>query len=388
MSFQRLGAAIAAVSVLTACTDTSGPTQGREEPSSIESAISALGFQTEAMIEDGDFIVVEGDIALPKARLARAAARVNRQADTRKKLNQLGPNFQWVTDARVSAPVVSNMVVDLSGISSDQLWLEAARSAMANWNAVPGTTIYFSEGSPAQIQVVLRNLGRSTPHAWAHFPIGATGQPGDSIVINTMAPSLSASQKLHTMVHELGHTIGFRHTNWQGYQCTTSYIVEDQYPEGANQVAGTPQTDATSVMNGCSENAWNGFSNYDQVAASVLYNNLSVTESNVGGYPVVLSTYPRGAMSVELFIEYSHTEWYDHLSQWQTTYYYEPLGAPASGGSSNVSLPWGYAYCDDWSSHPWPQDHAGYTLRVVYPQRTGYAFADAHVLDRPGSNCY
>ncbi len=383
MEVHRLGIAICAISFVAACGDGTGPSSAISSPTDIESAVTALGFRTEGIIERGDFIIVEGDIALPKARLLRAAASVKRTVDSGRGMTPQRPSLQWVTDARVNATTISNVVVDLTGIASDAAWLAATRSAMANWNAVPGTTIYFSEGSPANTYVAFKNLGRTDAIAQAHFPVGATGQPGDSIFINTIGPSLTASQQVYNMTHEFGHTVGFRHSNWQGYQCNGPRY-ETQYPEGANLVTGTPQADASSVMNACSgDRSWAGFSHYDQVAASQIYNNLSATEANVGGYSVVTVTYPRGAISVVLEIEYAHTEWYDHLQQFQTNYFYQVVDSPPSGGQSAPQIPWGSQYCSDWHNHPWPQDEAAYRLRVEYPQRSTITLTGqgaAHVL--------
>src|SRR5207248_9168131 len=61
-----------------------------------------------------------------------------------------------------------------------------------------------------------------------------------------------------------GHAIGLRHTNWQG--------LETAAPFGANQIPGTPQTDANSVMNsGTGLREWAGFSTYDKLAGFWLY---------------------------------------------------------------------------------------------------------------------
>lgn len=66
------------------------------------------------------------------------------------------------------------------------------------------------------------------------------------------------------MVHELGHCIGFRHTNW---------LSRGEAEMNAIHITGTPLgQDPNSVMNGGTASyTWNGFSNYDIKAAQYLY---------------------------------------------------------------------------------------------------------------------
>ena len=219
--------------------------------------IAALGFRTD-MIEDmGDYLLVEGDIRIDKSLLQRPDA--------------LHPSFQWTTDTLVGSSQVQNIVVDLSGLSSQPDWQAAARSAITEWNKVNCSSVQLMEGSPADITFsTFADPGHPGLAAVGSFPDDApdgSGKPGPTIDVNTaytLTPN-NSSTKLRTMVHEIGHTVAFRHTNWQG-------LGEPVGPYGANQVPGTPATDAASVMNGGNPTAsWVGFSSYDTVAARVRY---------------------------------------------------------------------------------------------------------------------
>jgi hypothetical protein len=224
--------------------------------------VVALGFRGE-MIEDmGDYFLVEGDIRISKLFL-------------RQQTDGPRPQLQWVTDLLVGSSQVQNVLVDLSGLSSQPDWQNAARSALTEWNKVNCSSVRLTEGSPADIAFsTFTDFARPGLAARADFPLDApegSGKPGPTIGVNTAYTGTpnTASTKLRNMVHEIGHTIGFRHTNWQA-------LNEDQNPDhekyGANQVSGTPPTDAASVMNGQTATAsWVGFSRYDTVAARVTY---------------------------------------------------------------------------------------------------------------------
>jgi hypothetical protein len=110
--------------------------------------------------------------------------------------------------------------------------------------------------------------------AQATFPADApfSGWPGPTIEVNTAYTGTPNNDltKLRNMVHELGHAIGFRHTNWQTNDCDNSPCQPGEY--GANQIPNTPPTDAASVMNGgTATEEWAGFSQNDSLATTYLY---------------------------------------------------------------------------------------------------------------------
>jgi hypothetical protein len=229
--------------------------------------IAAAGFQTEGIRDLGDSFVVEGDIVLRKSEVAGWSISPAQAAPG----GIPGPRFQWHTTNLVGQTPVYGLKVDLSGLGSFLDWQAQARQALADWNAINGSAVYLVEGSPADITISAGYNSDCGVAALASWP--ANGQPGPTITVNTNycgSPNNSSTRR-RNMVHEIGHTLGFRHSNWQGYSCG-QYVVESASPIGAVQVPGTPATDAASVMNGCTAGAsWTGFSANDQLAVRTLY---------------------------------------------------------------------------------------------------------------------
>lgn len=225
--------------------------------------IIAMGFRPDMIAAEHDYFVVEGDIRIAKSDLLGS----QRQRQFRQK----GPpvQYQYVTDTLVSYYGVSDIGVFIDA-SVNTAWKNATLQAIEQWNAIPGTNIRFVASSPYVDLVVSASVidQPSRIIAQASWP-GRGFAPGNTITIDSYDANWgSASQKLFVMAHELGHTIGFRHTNWQQVDNCGLGTCDI----GANLVAGTPPTDGSSVMNGnTAGNSWSGFSAYDRLAASTIY---------------------------------------------------------------------------------------------------------------------
>jgi hypothetical protein len=101
-----------------------------------------------------------------------------------------------------------------SGVPS--AWSTAVAQAISAWNGL-GLTVSFGGASTGNIYnagaitVYMNTLG-SGIYAEGYLP--NSGLPGYAIEIDpTNGTSLNASQKKLIMAHEIGHTIGFRHTD-------------------------------------------------------------------------------------------------------------------------------------------------------------------------------
>ncbi|HEU0012464.1 MAG TPA: M57 family metalloprotease [Longimicrobium sp.] len=254
---RRSRAAVAAslllAAALAACSD--APTTSRAED--LTAQIVALGFRADMVEDFGQYVLVEGDIYLSKAELR--GVPVVTSDDPRR------PSFQYRTSALVGSPKVNDIRVDVSGLSSQTAWQTAARDAMAHWSSISNSYVRLVESGPADITVATTCTSPNVA-AYASFPSG--WNPGSTIFVNTcFAYSTTQAQKVHNMVHEFGHTLGFRHSNY-------TQMGESAGTEGAVHVPGSPTSGnaAGSVMNGGTAlNSWAGFGSHDQSATAYLY---------------------------------------------------------------------------------------------------------------------
>jgi hypothetical protein len=231
----------------------------------LQTKLIDMGFRSDMIKDKGDYFLVEGDIVINKS-------------DLRASVNKKGikdPVYQYTTNSLVDQGVVQYVTVNLSGLSSYPDWQNAARDAMGYYNDVVGSRIRFSENSSNyRISIVTYSDGsESEKYTLAHSSWPNGYNPGSQIRINLAFyyNPVSYAGKVLLVAHELGHAVGFRHSNWWNNPCIPG--SEGTGSLGANQVSGTPTSDASSVMNGCTAgNPWNGFSYYDRIAFRVRYN--------------------------------------------------------------------------------------------------------------------
>jgi len=227
-----------------------------------------MGFSPTAIKDKGDYFLVEGDIMILKSQLRRTGKISPGIVHV-----PGGPMFQTTTNNLVNPGRTEYMNVDLSELASLPEWAAAARDAMNQWNSIVGSRLRFTESAgPVHVRFYTyhdQSGDETYTAARATFPSG--GNPGSSVNINLgFYTYLPPSAKVFLLVHELGHTVGFRHTNWSNNPCVPG--SEGVGSDGANQVSGTPPEDGSSVMNGCTAGQeWNGFSFYDRVASRVRY---------------------------------------------------------------------------------------------------------------------
>ncbi|HUQ04560.1 MAG TPA: M57 family metalloprotease [Kofleriaceae bacterium] len=154
-------------------------------------------------------------------------------------------------------------------------WRAAVRAATDVYNDVPNNLVrmtYVVTG-PADITFLSDEVGTEPElgdDTAADATLPVNGLAGDRVRVNLdltvfgdFDAPLTHEQKLFIAVHELGHCIGLRHTNWR---------IWDQGDPDAIDIPGTPTTDGASVMNaGTAGDSFVGLSASDSLAIRTIY---------------------------------------------------------------------------------------------------------------------
>jgi len=144
--------------------------------------------------------------------------------------------------------------------------------AIANYNALP-LTFDMARGPTTGCSANITAATTSGTGGSAGFPSG--GNPYGQINIGTGLNSYSVDVNEHVITHELGHTIGFRHSDYynRAISCGSGGNEGDS-GVGAILIPGTPSTAVVggSIMNSCFRSTETGeFTSSDVTALNYLY---------------------------------------------------------------------------------------------------------------------
>ncbi|MBV6440163.1 MAG: protease [Haliscomenobacteraceae bacterium CHB4] len=230
---------------------------------SVLNRIQALGFHTEGAIAVEDGYVVEGDIFL-----------------TEEDLNAVFVDIQSLIVANCEQYRTTNLVTGLPRVIkvsiSSQLpssYGAALDEAINRYNAENLQVTFQKVSSGANISIV-KKCGNYL--ASAGFPT-SNGNPYSKVNVNScyLGQNPGTNYLATILAHELGHCIGFRHTDYmdRSYSCGGSPVNEGASTVGAIHIPGTPTgPDANSWMLACIGAGQNRpFNNNDKTALNYLY---------------------------------------------------------------------------------------------------------------------
>jgi opacity protein-like surface antigen len=188
-------------------------------------------------------------------------------------LDSQGGNEQYRTSNLVGTGVSKICIVPTSQFNSYSRLSAGLDLAIANYNGL-NLRLNFVRGSFADCDATISARTTSGTGGSAGFPSG--GKPYGTINIGVGLQNYSDDVSEHVITHELGHCIGFRHTDYydRSISCGGGYSNEGASSVGAIHIPGTP-TDARvggSVMNSCFRATESGeWSSSDKTALDYLY---------------------------------------------------------------------------------------------------------------------
>lgn len=233
-------------------------------PQQVLDQIYELGFGNKNVARHPEGYLVEGDIVITDEEL---------HAATDRKLIRVGDEEQYRTTRTVTG-LPRNITIRVSS-SLPARYITATDAAINRYNAL-GLRITFSRVTSGGNIVINPAPSGSGYLASAGFPT-ASGNPYGSVLVNRSYLDVWNINTVTSIIaHEVGHCIGFRHTDYanRSYSCGGSAVNEGQAGVGAIHIPNTPTTHAVagSWMLACIGNGVNRpFIGSDITALNYIY---------------------------------------------------------------------------------------------------------------------
>jgi hypothetical protein len=229
--------------------------------------IKALGFSTDNVVKQDGGYLLEGDIFMSEKELGTAYFEeiVLRIADVE----------QYRTTNLVSVPGSTRTLRIAMTTNLPSSYSTALNTAISRYNA-ENLRLRFTRVSAYPVDILFDKAPDGSGYlASAGFPSG--GNPFGTVLVNStsIGSSPNSNYLASILAHEMGHCIGFRHTDYMGrqYSCGGSPVNEGSGGVGAILIPGTPSgPDPNSWMLACIGTGVNRpFNANDRTALNFVY---------------------------------------------------------------------------------------------------------------------
>jgi hypothetical protein len=253
---------IASVVLIVACSKTKDVKPAFNDE--LKQQVAALGFNPEGIQEHPEGYLVEGDIVLTADDLKNGHGE-------RKSI--IYANEEHYRTTRTVTGLPRNITVRVSSTLPSS-YVTALNTAISRYNA-QGLRITMSRVTSGGSIVISAAPSGATYLASAGFPTSA-GNPYSSVLVNrSYLDTWNASTVASIIAHEIGHCIGFRHTDYMSrqYSCGGAAYNEGASTVGAVHIPGTPTGPSSgSWMLACIGNGTNRpFTSSDVTALNYVY---------------------------------------------------------------------------------------------------------------------
>jgi hypothetical protein len=200
-------------------------------------------------------------------------AVVNLQASREMLQTGKSTDEQYRTSNLVSSSVTKICINPTSQFNNNTTLSQALDGAISNYNA-KNLSFILARGPTTGCSANITAKTAGGAGGSSGFPSG--GLPYGTINIGTGTANYGVSTTRHVVMHEIGHTIGFRHSDYynRSISCGGSPTNEGDAGIGAILIPGTPSTATVggSVMNSCFRASESGnWTSSDSTALTALY---------------------------------------------------------------------------------------------------------------------
>lgn len=228
-------------------------------------------------VTQGDFYLPDGTVE-NRIYIGEDLVFTVEELEQMSSVDSLNQNRQYRTLNLVTG---ANQSIDILGYTGNQFALSskaqaALQQAVINYNSINNMSLNFTltfgtNFNAADIVIYDTSLINDNSGGTAGFPSNQ-GLPHKFIQIYNLE-GYSTGVNEHVITHEIGHSVGFRHTDWFSRQSCGLNVNEGDNGVGVIHINGTPiGFDSTSVMLACFNNFETGnFNNNDIRALKEMY---------------------------------------------------------------------------------------------------------------------